>query len=125
MRVRELALFAGLLALGTACSKECTGALSEVGAHCPATFDGTEAQLPPCGSQLAGARMCADLIELAGAGLAGLRCFYDPSTHELVGASWWSDIKEFCDNDSFTKSAGRTPNATCTTPYSVRRQCPP
>jgi len=96
-------------------SNDCRGSLAEVGRGCPATFDGTEAELPACplpaGSQIV--RNCDDGILITfSTGYVGQECFYDLATHALVGADIFSDTPSYC-GGSFGKVAGRLPFSSC------------
>jgi hypothetical protein len=100
-----------------------------VGAACPVSFDGTEANLPACppGDSSISARQCGDLVELELGNFAGgVQCAYDARTHALVGAMIYSDVNDYCDGDSFTKMAGRVPEMSCSAiPFSVKKDCTP
>jgi hypothetical protein len=69
--------------------------------------------------------MCADLIALSlSGGYSGGTCYYHPTSHLLVGFLEFNDTPSFCGN-SFTKVAGRTPAAACSsTDALVKRVCP-
>ena len=122
-----LGLVLVLASLGASCNRDCRGSLREVGADCPATFDGTEAQLPACPSVFVmSARRCGDLIELELGNLSGTQCAYDAKTHALVGAMIYTDINVYCDGDSYTKFAGRVPDMSCSNvPFTVTKTCFP
>ena len=102
----------------SACSEggsgKCVGDLATVGELCPPMFDGTEANLPVCrGHSNTGARQtvwrCQDLIILLDSfGLGGDICYYDATSHVLVGAEQGSDISVYCGQTSLTIEAGRT-----------------
>lgn len=91
----------------------CTGPLEEVGAGCPATFDGSEAALPSCVGERAfflyqSVWLCGDLIHLLGSnGTFAESCFYDSASHALVGAAVATDLNVHCDSRSFIQEAGR------------------
>jgi hypothetical protein len=109
---------------GPGCPGTCEGSLAEVGPGCPATFDGTREQLPSCPTLplTQSVRLCGDLIELAeSGGYVGGGCYYDQTSHRLVGAEQFSDTNELCGN-SFSRTAGRT--RACNEPPSFERQCP-
>jgi hypothetical protein len=106
--------------------RECTAPLEDVSTGCPATFDGTEAHLPPCGPYFRiSSLMCGELIQLAFAGgFSWIECFYDPLAHDLVGARLHSDTNEYCGNHSFVKTGGRV--ASCPgAPLSFMHSCAP
>jgi hypothetical protein len=115
-----------LLAGGCGKSK-CEGTLQEMGAGCQASFDGTLAGFPACpavGGMTQEAWRCDDLLVLSNSGYGGLSCYYDATSHALVGAYAWNDTPSFC-GDSFNKSAGRTPPTSCAgTVDRVERSCP-
>jgi hypothetical protein len=125
--LRWLGLVVVLASLGASCNRDCRGSLREVGVACPATFDGTEAQLPSCPSVFSmSARQCGDLIELELGNLSGTQCVYDARSHALVGAMIYTDINAYCDGDSFTKVAGRLPDMSCSAvPFAIRKTCSP
>jgi hypothetical protein len=108
-----LALVAGGVAgcSGSSSSSRCEGDLADVGNECPATFDGTPDQLPACSNGFAmtfTVRACGDLIRLGiSRFVLGSACYYDASTHTLVGAQAWRDIPEFCGDTSLAIYAGR------------------
>ena len=97
---------------------KCVGDLATVGLSCPPTFDGTEANLPECrGFSGTGAQQvvwhCQDLIILADSfGLGGDICYYDATSHGLVGAEQFTDTPDYCGQTSFKIEAGRT-NTMC------------
>jgi hypothetical protein len=104
----------------------CEGNLAEVGAGCPATFDGSLGSFPTCSSDRAiqSSWLCGDLVVLSYSGFAGLNCYYDFSSHGLVGAYEWSDVHQFC-GDAYSKLAGRRPPQSCPpTADLVERGCP-
>ena len=93
----------------------CVGELASVGAACPATFDGTRANLPVCRTSLEQQTVwqCQDLLMLLlSFGLSGDVCFYDAASHVLVGALQGTDIDTYCNQTSLTIEAGRT-NSMC------------
>lgn len=103
----------------------CVGSLQEVGTGCPATFDGTAEQLPPCSTPVVQSVLaCPTVLVLRiYGGYSGSDCFYDRSSHALVGASNRDDIPSFCGN-SFTRAAGTVVDTVaCTAPATppVRR----
>jgi len=111
-------------AAAAGCSSKCEGSLDVVGASCKPTFDGTEADLPPCPASgtVPSAQQCGDLFAVGHSDYAGVTCYYDVSSHALVGARAFSDIPTMCGGDSYTQDAGRTPSTTCT--VLVQRTCP-
>jgi hypothetical protein len=121
-------LVAGLVsAVAASCSdaKKCEGNLAAVGAGCPDTFDGKLESFPTCSSDrvIQSSWRCGDLIALSSSGYAGLSCYYDFSSHGLVGAYEWSDVPEFC-GDAFSEVAGRMPPQSCShTDDLVERSC--
>ena len=97
-----------LLAAVGACSesKQCRGELADVGARCPATYDGTAA-LPDCPDEFRQQRAyrCGDLVALVWGGGGQAECHYDMSSHQLVGAV--NAVGFYCDGTSFDVTAGR------------------
>jgi hypothetical protein len=93
----------------------CRGSLADVGQRCPQSFDGTPAGSPSCqpfnsDSEHAEIRICKDLIGLSsGPGLGGGGCYYDRTTHQLVGAYEFGDRLFYCERSSFDRSAGHRP----------------
>src|SRR5262249_25760435 len=127
-RLGLVGLLGVLACFAASCSHDCRGSLKEVGAACPATFDGTEAQFPSCPAAIEiSARQCGDLIELElFGGLGGTQCAYDARTHALVGAIIYTDVNEYCSGDSFTKMAGQVPDMSCTSmPFTLKKTCSP
>ena len=97
----------------------CVGDLATVGQGCASMFDGTAANLPACRFDPGNTRgrqqvwLCQDLIALLESdGFVGGICYYDATSHALVGASQGSDIGTFCGQTSLTIEAGRT-NVMC------------
>lgn len=109
----------------TSKTSQCEGSLAEVGRGCPAMFDGTPEQVPPCPSVPVSQSVghCEGLVELSQGGYIGSVCYYDAASHLLVGAKEFSDTTDFCEN-SFSRTAGRTPAAICSDVPSFQRQCP-
>ena len=78
----------------------CTGDLATVGAYCPASYDGTEANLPMCPPAEVGVPVidrwvwqCQDMFILYfWSGLGGLACYYDMTSQALVGAERHTDV---------------------------------
>lgn len=122
-----LALFAIALSCG-GCGGgggKCRGELADIGGNCPPTFDGDVATVP-CGaySFAVQSRACGDLLELRQAGLyVGGSCYYDSTTHALVGAAAGADIHTFCDMTSFAIYAGRTSSDCAEVPV-ASKDCP-
>ena len=119
------ALAFALVTSGFGCSDKCSGDLAEIRDHCPASFDGTLADLPPCPSRptLQMAWRCGSLIGLSSSALTGISCYYDVASHRLVGGVAWTDIPTYC-GDSYSKSYGRTPPESCSrTDDQVERWC--
>lgn len=95
---------------------KCIGDLATVGAGCPAMFDGTEANLPACrGISDISARQrqsvwhCQNLIILSDSdGFVVGICYYDATSHALVGAQRGTDTPGFCGQTSLLIEAGRT-----------------
>jgi len=127
-------VFCGVVALISACGVadekvECLGELGEIGQVCPSMFDGAPENVPPChefGQQQVWT--CGDdVIALSlGVGAHGVDCYYDSSTHSLVGAMAFNDTDTLCGN-SFTQSAGEVPTVACGFPTSTPafyRWCP-
>jgi hypothetical protein len=69
---------------------------------------------------------CGDLVALSlGFGAASVDCYYDTSSHLLVGAMGVNDTNTFCGN-SFTETAGQVPPFACRFPGimpTLYRQC--
>lgn len=134
--MKSLTLCLGIVVFAscsTSCSSgpgSCTGDLSEVGQDCPRTFDGTEANLPACRNQMGGLSdsvwSCQDLIALSliEGFTGGIICYYDATSHELVGATWGSDISMYCDGSSLTLNAGRTNQMCLENAPLLTRSCP-
>jgi hypothetical protein len=95
----------------------CVGDFATVSQGCAPMFDGTEANLPACRYTNSFARQgvwrCQDLIILQDShGLGGNVCYYDATSHALVGAQQDTDTNSYCGLTSFTIEAGRT-NSMC------------
>ena len=105
--------------------RQCEGSLADVGRGCPAMFDGTPEQVPPCPSAPVSQSVghCEGLVDLSQGGYVGSVCYYDTASHLLVGAKELSDTTDFCGN-SFSRTAGRTPGTVCSDLPSFQRQCP-
>jgi hypothetical protein len=108
---------------------ECRGSLADVDHGCAATFDGTPAQLPACPFP-AGVQevwICADeTVLLYSSGYVGWKCYYDPVTHDLVGAIAFSDTNEFCQGTSFNMLGGQIPVSACSAGApTFQHACPP
>ena len=95
---------------GSGSKPRCEVALETLAGGCPATFDGTSSGLPACEGPVSyTARRCGDLISLdTFGGYFGNGCYYDATSHLLVGASAQSDVPSYCGDTSFAASAGRT-----------------
>jgi hypothetical protein len=99
---------------GEAGGGTCTGDLATVGEYCPASYDGTEASLPMCPPVEVGFPVvdrsvwqCQDLsILYFWSGLGGLACYYDATSHALVGAEHHTDVH--CAPPQLGIEAGRT-----------------
>jgi hypothetical protein len=98
--------------------EDCTVPLESVAAACPATFDGTEAQLPPCTDPEESffAWQCSPLVALQIQRFGELNtvCFYD--SHLLVGVSFGSSY-----NTQRCTNAGRA--SPCMPPPNATRDC--
>lgn len=104
----------------------CTGSLSDVGAKCQASFDGTLADLPACTGIGQMVKACGDVIAIVqSGGFTAQTCYYDAATHLLVGALEVSDSPGFCGGESFGRADGQTPGPSCdtTAPFFLRT-CP-
>lgn len=122
--LRWISLVTALVGASSCGSGEpCTGSVAEVGQGCPATFDGTETQLPACEPNTRPmSRMCGGLIDLAQTSGSGVECFYDSTTYALVGARAFGDV-QICEG-GFQKTAGRVFDAPCReTQWTVMRTC--
>lgn len=104
MRAPLVLAFVPLLGLVAGCSSEsegCRRPLEQSMGECPASFDGTEAALPRC-SGLSGyevqrvQRCAARLILRVSHGYSGFSCYYDVTSHVLVGKSWGNDLGQSC-----------------------------
>jgi len=111
--LQRAAVFMGavlVLVPGGACEKQCTGPLVQVGAGCPDTFDGHRESFPACPSwsttQIA--YFCDNLIAFRNSDPNFTICYYDPTSHQLVGAYQHTQVESFC-GDQFSRIAGRTP----------------
>jgi len=115
--VGRLLVVAMVSALGCSEDNRCEVDLEKYATTCPQTFDGTPAALPVCmdESLIYAARACGDLIGLVISyrGINGATCYYDASSHELVGAKSWTDVPTYCGDDGTSQYAGRT-SSTCT-----------
>jgi hypothetical protein len=102
----------------------CTGSLSDLGTRCPASFDGTAADLPAC--SYAGedqtVTLCGNVNALSqGGSFEAMTCYYDAATHVLVGARETSDALGVCGPHFY----GQVPGSSCdATRPSLRRICP-
>ena len=91
----------------------CVGDLATLSQGCAPMFDGTEANLPACRYSGAVARQavwrCQDLILLQDShGFGGNVCYYDATSHVLVGAEESTDTNLYCGQTSSSIEAGRT-----------------
>jgi hypothetical protein len=108
-----------------ACSNDLELLVDAIG--CPASFDGSEAELPACrpSDGYTQTVWVCDVIYLhTGVGTTEGDCYYDGGSHALVGARRYATTSAFCDGGSLTESAGRQPRACPQTP-AVDRFCPP
>jgi len=99
-------------------SDECRGSLDEVGGPCPATFDGAIESLPACTHVNEQEFWACDgvvALSLQGPGAYSTDCYYDTSSHTLVGALFDADGNFLCGN-SFTMVAGEAPPVACRYP---------
>jgi len=108
-------------------SGRCEGDLAQISTGCPQTFDGTAAQIPACPAYTVtyAVQLCGDLIRFRQIGLFGLSgssCYYDASSHQLVGAVEGTDIATYCGGTSAERSAGRVA-ASCTTEPVATKDC--
>jgi hypothetical protein len=118
-------VFLALAVVAPGCSGDrCEGNLAEVGATCPRSFDGTPASFPACEQETDTyqSRLCGDLIVLYRINTSGGGCFYDASSHQLVGSQASSDIPSYCDGSSFAIYAGRVPDS-CTSEPIATKDC--
>ena len=127
MRHLGCASLLSLVIVAQGCSDgPCTGNFAQLSADCPQSFDGSPASFPACQPQLAytyQSRLCGDdLIGFYKVSTSGVGCFYDASSHQLVGARAGSDIPEFCGQSSNTISAGRVPDS-CTSEPIATKDC--
>ena len=94
---------------------------------CPASFDGSESQLPACrpSDGYNQTVWSCDVIYLhTGLGTIEGDCYYDDATHALVGVRRYATTFAFCDGGSLTESAGRQPR-TCPQAPDIDQRCPP
>jgi hypothetical protein len=109
-------------------SGTCTGSLSEVGAGCPATFDGALDVVTCIPYETLETYACGTTTVLvAGGGYTSGACVYDAATRALVGARVTTDTNEYCGGTSFRRSAGQLPDDACLkgAPVSTRSCGPP
>jgi hypothetical protein len=109
---------------------KCVGDLAMLGASCPPVFDGTEANLPACVSVGLYSQQtvwrCQDLIVLMDStGYGGSTCYYDATSHALVGAEQASDVGVYCGQTSVRIEAGRTDSMCRENAPTVQRSCAP
>jgi hypothetical protein len=92
----------------------CMAPLEEVGADCPAAFDGTlsSAACPQYAEQHL--YRCGDTFVLLQSGAyTGLWCVYDAASLALVGATQTTDTPAYCNNRSLSEVAGRAVDQSC------------
>jgi hypothetical protein len=108
---------------------KCVGDLATVGEGCAPMFDGADANLPQCGvaSSMGGQQTvwrCQDLIALMDStGYVATTCYYDATSHALVGAEQGSDIGVYCGQTSLTIEAGRTDSMCRENAPTLQRPC--
>ena len=115
-----------VLSCSSSSSGKCEGSFESVGRMCPRSFDGTLADLPACGTYATQAvTTCGDLIVLTNAVAFGYwRCFFDVSSHGLVGAEDWTDTNSYCGGTSFSIQTGKVPSPGCNAiPPALTRDC--
>jgi hypothetical protein len=103
----------------------CEGDLAQIRFGCPQTFDGTAAQIPACPAYAVtyAVQLCGDLIRFRQIGLVGgSSCYYDASSHQLVGAAEGTDIATYCGGTSAERSAGRVADS-CTSEPVATKDC--
>ena len=107
----------------------CVGDFAMLSAGCPPMFDGSEANLPVCDSRSSLGQSvwrCQDLIALMdGTGFVSSTCYYDATSHALVGAEHGSDYPAYCGQTSFAIEAGRTDSMCRENAPTVQRSCAP
>jgi len=110
-------------------SGRCVGDFATLSATCPPTFDGSEADLPACDSRASLEQLvwrCQDLIALmASSGFAASICYYDATSHALVGAENGSDFPAYCGQTSTAIEAGRTNPMCRENAPTLQRSCVP
>jgi hypothetical protein len=123
VNVRGGLLVAALIATLGCAENRCQVDLETFSTTCPQTFDGTSAALPACPEDAFTytARACGDLLGLAISylGTNGATCYYDASSHELVGAKAWTDVPTTC-GGTVTSYAGRTASSCAAEPLAVK-----
>lgn len=122
----HIALIAAAMALASCSSSDkCEKDLDEVDGHCPRTFAGTMADLPVCSlPAIQRVATCGNLIglDLGNGGFGGTICYYDSSSHALVGASVSSDVTFACGDIS--EHGGSVPeDESCWRTPSFTRDC--
>ena len=124
-RLGGLLVVAVIAALGCSGDRACERDLETLGADCPQTFAGMPAQLPACPDEFFSYRalVCGDLIALVISYLRtnGVTCYYDASSHEIVGARSFTDVPTTCGGTT-TGVAGRTADS-CTTEPLATKDC--
>ena len=108
-------------------SGRCEGDLAQISTGCPQTFDGTAEQIPTCPfySVVFAVRLCGDLIGLSRrdpSGLAGSACYYDASSHALVGAVEGTDVPAYAYCGGTEIFAGRVADS-CTSDPIATKDC--
>jgi hypothetical protein len=107
----------------------CVGDFATLSATCPPMFDGSEANLPACdsrGSLAQSVWRCQDLIALMDStGFFASTCYYDATSHALVGAEHGSDTTSYCGQTSFSIEAGRTNPMCRENAPTLQRSCAP
>ena len=108
---------------------KCVGDFATIGQSCPSMF-GTEANLPACRFLNVDAQQavwhCQDLIILYDShGLGGFVCYYDATSHVLVGAEQGTDYPAYCGQRSFSIEAGRTNPMCRENAPAAQRSCAP
>ena len=91
----------------------CTGDVAIVGQRCPPMFDGSVANLPRCRNTTQAWPQvvwhCQDLILFSEPfGLENMVCYYDATSHALVGAEQRVEDNTFCGGTTNTIEGGRT-----------------
>ncbi len=126
---RLMSGLAFVVVLGAAgCSSgggRCETDLVQLTAGCPRTFDGTAAQIPACPAYTVtyAVQLCGDLIRFRQIGLAGgSSCYYDASSHQLVGAVVGTDVPAYAYCGGTEIFAGRVADS-CTSEPVATKDC--